>query len=161
MASAATYTPIATYTVPSATATYSFTSVPSTFTDLVLIVNGTTSSNADLYLAFNSDSGTNYSDTSMYGTGSAAGSGRDTSLTRMIIGAVYPNSVNVISIQNYSNSTTYKTVLGRGNGANNVVQAGVGLWRNTSAISTITLSLTGAYTFSTGCTFTLYGILAA
>jgi hypothetical protein len=44
MAAGATYTPIATYTVSgSSTLTYTFSSIPSTYTDLVLVVNGSSS----------------------------------------------------------------------------------------------------------------------
>jgi hypothetical protein len=68
----------------------------------------------------------------------------------------------VANIQNYSNATTYKTVVSRGGAANTgmIVIAYVGLWRSTAAITTITLfSDTG--NLATGSTFSLYGITAA
>jgi hypothetical protein len=62
---------------------------------------------------------------------------------------------------NYSNTTTYKTVLLRSNNASAITVATVGLWRSTSAINTIKIYADGAAVFSVGSTFTLYGIKAA
>ena len=64
-------------------------------------------------------------------------------------------------IQNYSNTTTYKTWLSRSNIPADFVGALVGLWRSTSAITTIQFLTTTADTFAIGTTFTLYGIKAA
>ena len=66
----------------------------------------------------------------------------------------------IVQFQNYSNTTTYKTVLSRGNNASNLVEAFVGLWRSTSAITAIDIK-TQSGNFSIGSTFTLYGIKAA
>ena len=67
---------------------------------------------------------------------------------------------------NYSNTTTYKNVLGRGNDTLQL-RATSGLWKPTTgsatqAITSITvLSSPNAYNFITGSTFNLYGIAAA
>jgi hypothetical protein len=62
---------------------------------------------------------------------------------------------------NYSNTTTYKTWLSRSGASDRATEALVGLWRSTSAITTIALSIDAGATYSTGSTFTLYGIAAA
>ncbi len=67
----------------------------------------------------------------------------------------------IVQIQNYSNASTYKTCLIRGNDANNYVLATVGLSRSTSAITSISLATSSGAQFVTGSTFTLYGIKAA
>ena len=78
---AVTYTPITSNTLTSATASVTFSSISGTYTDLVLVVSAqSASTNVDLAMRFNSDSGTNYSNTRLYGTGSAAGSGTRTLL---------------------------------------------------------------------------------
>jgi hypothetical protein len=59
---------------------------------------------------------------------------------------------------NYSNTTTYKTVLTRAGRNNQATEAFVGLWRNTAAITSISLT---SQTYTTDSTFTLYGIKAA
>ena len=56
--------------------------------------------------------------------------------------------------------TTNKTFLARGNDANDATVVFAGLWRNTNAISSITLT-GSAVNLSSGSTFTLYGIKAA
>jgi hypothetical protein len=68
----------------------------------------------------------------------------------------------LLQFMNYSNATTYKTVLSRSNvAASASVSANVGLWRNTAAITSIKLYVYPSYNFVAGSTFTLYGIKAA
>lgn len=165
MAAGNTYVALATQTLGSAAASVTFSSISGSYTDLVLVnQSGLPSDYAKLTL--NADTGSNYSYTSLYGTGSAAGSNRISGDTSILTNwyAYYPstvgNSVGIINIMNYSNSTTYKTVLCRSNAAVAGVEAIVGLWRSTAAITTVTLTA-GSGTFGTGSTFSLYGILAA
>lgn len=167
MAAGSTYTPIATTTLGSAAASYTFSSIPSTYTDLVLVFRGniTAPTSASFLMRFNGDTGSNYSDTNLYGSGSAAGSYRDTSSTNIRVGAVNNGSGGqsnlIINVMNYANTSTYKTALNRFNDAGAETAAVVGLWRNTAAINSITLLLASTSTYATGSTFTLYGIQAA
>jgi hypothetical protein len=157
---ASTYEPIATYTAPSTTSTYTFSSIPSTYTDLVVIFNGTTTAANSVYMRFNGDTTNSYSMTYLYGSGSSATSGRSTST-----GSIYcydtptSQSMLTVNVQNYSNSTTYKTSLIRGSAAASDVTAIAGLWAKTNAITSLELYTNS--TFTTGSTFTLYGIKAA
>jgi len=156
-----TYTPIATTTLGSSQATVTFSSF-SGYTDLILVAAGTCSAGSYFTLRFNSDTGTNYSVTELAGDGSNASSSRITSANYMYIGAIRTTQTNIITqIQNYSNSTTNKTVLSRTNQAGTETKAVVGLWRSTSAITSMDIGTGGANTFQTGTTFTLYGIKAA
>jgi hypothetical protein len=167
---ATTYTPIATQTLGSATATVTFSSISSAYTDLVLVIgnwNGQTNWNPAL--RFNTDSASNYSLTALEGNGTSALSSRRTSDTSIQIGSALAASGGtdpdnfIISIMNYSNTTTYKSVVGRGNyfaGTYPGAGAYVGLWRSTAAISTVAITI-GSGTQQAGCTFTLYGIKAA
>jgi hypothetical protein len=67
----------------------------------------------------------------------------------------------IVHIQNYSNSTTNKTWLSRSNIPADFAGLVVGLWRATpAAITTIQFLTTTADTFTSGTTFTLYGIKA-
>lgn len=161
MAAGSTYTPIATTTLGSAAASYTFSSIPSTYTDLVLVINGTVGVGAAAILQFNADSGSNYSYTGINGSGTAATSFRSSGATIAGLGEIRTyNTTIIVNIQNYSNTTTYKTLISRANTASDYVQAIVNLWRNTAAVNSITLSLSGS-TYSIGTTFTLYGIAAA
>lgn len=160
----ATYDCIATTTLGSAQSSVTFSSISGTYTDLVLIASyGQTSGNQDLSIRFNSDSGSNYSSTTVEGAGTSAVSQRQSNQTQMTLagfqsGAYTSPYINIINVMNYSNATTNKTVISR-NTANSA-GAYVGLWRSTSAINSITVIANGT-TFTSGSTFTLYGIQAA
>ena len=166
---AITYEPIATTTLGSAAATVTFSSIPQNYTDLVLVGVGYNAS-GDFYspiMRFNSDSSGNYSRTRLFGDGSSAGSGRFTNQNDCVFsGTGWRTSSTSIGdatahIMNYSNSTTYKTVLTRSSLAESSVYTDVNLWRNTNAITQIQLLVAASGTFASGSTFTLYGIKAA
>jgi hypothetical protein len=162
MPAGSTYSTIATYTVPSAQASYTFSSIPSTYTDLVLIMNNIHTTNAvDAWFQLNGDTGTNYSRTNLIGDGSAAASGRNTNVGFGYGLLTYTSfSTNRLHFNNYSNTTTNKTVLIRADNAGNYATTAVDLWRNTSAINSIKIGCISG-SFDVGSTFTLYGITAA
>jgi hypothetical protein len=172
LAAGSTYTKIASNTLGSAAATVTFSSIPSTYTDLVLVANVGSSDAAQVFSCrINSDTGANYSLTQLLGEGTTAVSSRDTSQTKMNIskgmgvGTTNASMVILSNFMNYANATTYKTVLSRASEATATypgTAATVGLWRSTAAITAIELSLNnGTATFNTGSTFNLYGITAA
>ena len=179
----ATYEKIATTTLGSASATVTFSSISGSYTDLVLVINGGITDAGFVFgIRLNSDTGSNYSSTAMYGNSSSAFSDRKSNFTLGQIttdmqgGHIF--NTHIINFQNYSNTTTNKTWVGRssanysatGSGATTVPHVGsvVGLWRNTSAITSISISesgLGGSGSFAygntlSGSTFTLYGIKA-
>jgi hypothetical protein len=167
---ASTYEPIATTTLGSNQNSVTFSSISSTYTDLVLVANcRLAAAGFAALLQFNTDAGTNYSITELYGDGSAARSGRNENIS----GAYLTNNIAVgdatskynpfiINIMNYSNTTTYKTILSRFSNANTGVDAIVNLWRSTNAINEIKMGLTGSGgNYASGSTFSLYGIKAA
>lgn len=166
MAAGSTYTPIATTTLSSSASTVSFTSISGSYTDLVLVMNVISTSNSPnyLYLQYNSDTGSNYSTTILSGTGSVAESARFSNRTNFNIDyEATPNTQignRIVNIMNYSNTTTYKTALVRANRAGSGTDAIVGLWRSTSAITSILITHYSAQ-FDSGSSFTLYGITAA
>ena len=160
-----TYHPIATQTLGSSTATVTFNSIPSTYTDLIIVINGAANASANGQIQFNGDTGNNYSYTFLTGDGVSATSGRATSTSRILLNYYgyfdTGYSTNMITqVQNYSNTTTRKTVLSRSNNASNGTAAVVGMWANTAAITSVTIT-TGSSTFTAGNTFTIYGIKAA
>lgn len=167
MAAGSTYTPIASYTSSGSASTYTFSSISGLYTDLIVVINydSATAGNQSLNMRFNGDTGTNYSYTILRGSGSAAQSARGSADDRIYCGSSSTGTTNIASnaiihIQNYSNTTTYKTALIRDNNPDYYVFANVGLWRSTSAITSVTFYQT-AYNFINGSTFTLYGIAAA
>ena len=166
----ATYSPIATTTLGSAASTISFSSIPATYTDLRLVFTGNcVSVSRYLIYRFNSDSGTNYSMTSLGGDGSSAYSIRRSSDTYLFTNN-YSGASDTIpqlvttDIFSYAGSTfksSLSTVSNDKNGSGTVDRT-VGLWRDTSAITSITIYYGGALAdIAAGSTATLYGIKSA
>lgn len=169
MAAGATYEPIATTTLSSA-GQFSFTSIPSTYTDLRIVLVGTVNSSYDEpIMRFNNDTATNYSVTSLYCTGASVYSQQETSVNRILLDlsggmhATYPSLITV-DIFSYAGST-YKTVLATGSedfNGNGYATRSIGMWRSTSAINRIDFLTTGTTpNFKTNTIVTLYGIKAA
>jgi hypothetical protein len=164
-----TYEKIATYTVPSAAASYTFSSISGSYTDLVLIASVQTVSNndTDFCMQVNGDTSNIYSRTYVLGDGTSALSGRTANSGRFAAPSISAESVNagvftpvITNLQNYSNSTTYKTFLNRTANSKGYLGATVGLWSSTAAITSLTL-FAASGNLNTGSTFTLYGIKAA
>jgi hypothetical protein len=160
----ATYEPIATTTLGSAASTITFSSIPATYTDLKVVITGTSSASEYVAVQFNGDTGTNYSRTALFGDGSAVTSNQTTSGNYVRDDALFTNNTNVamtsFDVFSYAGSTN-KTLLMQGSGDKNgsgVVSRIVGLWRNTSAITSIKLYGAFGANFNTGTTATLYGI---
>lgn len=169
MAAGRTYTPIARQTLSTTVSDVTFSNIPSGYTDLILIsnVSNILTSGGTLQCQLNSDTGNNYSWTYLGGNGTTASSGRISGTDRILItdyvvGLSASNpTMAITNFLNYSNTTTYKTVLSRGSGASTEVDASVSLWRSTSAISSIKIYMSGSRVINSGSTFTLYGIAAA
>jgi len=171
MAAGTTYEPIASQTLASSSSTVTFSNIPQTYTDLVLVATTVPYNNSEgnISIRFNSDTGGNYSNTWFVGDGSSVSSGNNTNATSA--GIFYGNGLNnpiypvsTINIFNYSNSNKYKTVLNRNNSAysgNRWSALICSSWRNNNAITSITISVTYIYNIGVGSTFTLYGIKAA
>ena len=167
---AITYESIATTTMTTASPAVTFSSIPQTFTDLILVVSiraNSTPTSFGTGIRFNSDTGSNYSRTVLYGSGSSAVSFRRTNQTRFFVssGPTAASTFNLIRINigNYSSASIYKSFLARNDDTSDVTSITPGLWRSNSAITSITITpyddnSTG---FATGSSFTLYGIKAA
>lgn len=160
----ATYEKIATTTLSSAAAEITFSSISGSYTDLVLIFNGIRSSGGDLDLTlrFNSDTGSNYSDTEIRGYLSTNGSFRNSNQTFTRVGVLTLDRTTLkTNIMNYSNTNIYKTVISRQNSINADygLNAKASLWRSTSAITAVTIG-SGAGNIASGSTANLYGIKA-
>lgn len=159
-----TYDCIATTTLSSNNTQVDFNSINGTYTDLVLVFEGSiTGGGTSARFRVNSDSSALYSNTRMWGDGSSAVSARDSGYNIGILGFFDNNTRGMFraDFMNYSNTTTNKTVLIR-NDSQNYTFAWVNLWRSTAAISSISVFCDGpSILFTSGSIFTLYGIKAA
>ncbi len=165
-----TYEPISTQTLGSDTATVTFSTIPQTYTDLILVCMTRSTRAANLSdtmrVRFNSDTGSNYSTTVLQGSVDGAESTRFTNATfcylnmPAVSATTEPIGFSIWNIMNYSNATTYKTTLQKAANLGNQVDLDCSLWRNTAAITTIDISAANGNLLS-GSRFTLYGIKAA
>lgn len=158
----ATYEPIANTTASGSSNTITFSSIPQTYTDLIVVANIKGSANGYSQIQLNG-SGASISRLWLTGDGSAAGTGKDAN--NYIIGGAYVNTGDfafnsITHIFNYANTTTNKTLLTRASNASVRVEATVNLWQSTSAITSFTYYLSSG-NMSAGSTFALYGIKAA
>jgi hypothetical protein len=162
----ATYEPIATTTLSSAASSITFSSISSAYTDLRVVLVGTSASNTqDVYVQFNGSS--SYGRTWISGNGTSATSGRSTTqsywtITQNAFTSSTVPTMHTVDIFSYAGST-YKTGLSTSssdlNGSGGVDRS-VGLWLNTAAITSVLLK-PSAGNWNSGTTATLYGIKAA
>ena len=160
MAAGSTYDKIATFTVTSA-GNIDFSSIPSTYTDLVVVLRGKTSTGTgNISLRFNGDTASNYSRLRFLAYGSNADSEAQTNQTSASFsdwGSI--EGAAIINIFSYANTTTWKNFTTRGTEPD-YTSMYTGQWRSTSAINSITFIKSGA-NFSVGTTATIYGIARA
>lgn len=171
-----TYQAINTVTVGSGgAASISFSSIPSTYTDLHLLVSARNEGNAGgFFLRFNSDSGNNYS----YLRITSDALGQATFDSNLNVAQIFNNqdpstftadsfSNNSIYIHNYARTTYAKSMdidgvvsINAGNYGSNFggIMMNAAYWDNTSAITTITLTTETGTDFAQYTKATLYGI---
>jgi hypothetical protein len=158
-----TYTPIATQTLSSAAASITFSSIPQGYTDLVVSIDAICASGGTdlINLQYNGDTSSGlYSSTRLVGNGSTTNSDRQTGANFIYAGLINSTVRNsdIYQIQNYSNTATFKTCVARASVADNQTRVTAGLWRNISAITSLTISHASSINFSIGSTFSIYGI---
>lgn len=157
-----TYTLISETVLGSAQASVTFSSIPQTYKDLVLEAVHTDSSVLQgVLLRLNGDTGTNYSRTIVYGTGTSAASFRASNANAITVStnATTEAYTTFIHLMSYANTNINKTILYRNGAAGRDTTAGVGLWRSTSAITSTVLLGDAAGNFATGSTFRLWGVV--
>lgn len=168
----ATYIKIASSTVGSGgTASVTFSSIPATYTDLVIKYSARASSGGsnfeNIQVEFNGVGGTAYSDRAVFGTGSAASSAANTSVASTFLqysvgGNATANTFSngELYFPNYRSSAakSYSADSVSENNATAAIAAlNAGISTNTAAITSI--KLTGnTSNFVQYSTFTLYGI---
>jgi hypothetical protein len=162
-----TYTLIASNTLTGTTASVTFSSIPGTYTDLVLRFATRDSSSAvfrAIDMSFNSST-SNFSYTRIVGSGSTVTSSRSTTNNGIPAASVGDTATsNTFSngelyLPNYTasqNKPFSVSVVTENNATEAYATAFAGLWSNTSAISSI--SFAASANFLSGSSFFLYGI---
>lgn len=162
------YIPIASQTLGSSQASVTFSSIPTTLQgqnlrDLVLVVSAAANVNSAIRMRFNGDTASNYTSTYIQGTSTTASTGtRSFGFMDLSFSATVRTTfgfTNAAQLMDYSATDKHKTVLHRPNDPGAAIEAFVGRWANTSAITNIEV-YNPSGTFSAGSTFSLYGVAA-
>ena len=165
----ATYTLISSTVLSTLESSVTFSSIPATYTDLVLRITaraGNAAIATGVSVSFNGNSTTSYSDVSVSGNGTTAASFLSSDIDSSAIGVVSADSTTAntfgsleIYIPSYTASQS-KPFSGSSAAENNSTTAvrrnNAALFRSNTAISSITLSI--GFGFLAGSSFYLYGI---
>lgn len=167
------YESIATFNATGSETTFTFSSIPSTYQHLQLraIMQRNGGTQLDVGIRFNSDTGSNYSQHSLSGDGSAVAASGAASSSYVSVGIGPGTSTSntlgaaIIDIHDYASSTKNKTVRSfcgadTNNAGISAIKLLSGAWYNTNAITSITIYPFGD-AMNTGTTFALYGIKGA
>jgi len=170
------YESIQTTVLGSANSTITFSSIPATFTHLQLRILARTSDTSESEdfagIRFNGDTGSNYVHHAMYSTGSgSAGAGVDRPVTYAIAQRLPSNTAGanifgaiVMDILDYRNTNKYTTtrnVGGHDRAGSGSLYHESNHWRNTDAVTSITIVTSTGLNFLTNSHFALYGIKGA
>lgn len=165
-----TYEPIATATLGANAAQLEITGLPSTYTDLDIVITNVKASadGSQMVMRINGDTTTNYSFTKLHSTGSAIGSLQGTAFSNWNFNATnsdttYPSTV-ILTILGYADTGKWKHGLAHAshdnNGSGDIARF-VGQWRSMSAITAIRLLFNAGANLTAGSTITVYGVKAA
>jgi len=168
-----TYTLIKGDTLAAAAATYTFTAIPSTFTDLVVMTStrgSQVNANTNMYIQFNGDSSAIYSWTRIDATGTTASGANFTNDNQLRANKTTADNATANTFSSYelylpsytaSQNKPVSTINAQENNttANGdwYIDARANLYGSTTAISSVTFSLASG-NFMTGSSFYLYGI---
>lgn len=157
-----TYKALATITLGSSAASVTFSSIPGTYRDLVLVSNirQNTTGVRQCVLRPNGDSGNAFL-VFMDGSGAAAFSGTASAMAMFYIAsgpAANTNATSITQIIDYSATDKFKTILTRAGSSFDPVSAYASAWTSTSAINSMTIFANSGGDISAGSTFDLYGI---
>lgn len=166
-----TYTLISANTLTGDTTTVTFSAIPSTYTDLVLRFSARTDETGNTYSLLNlriNSTTVNYSNIELQGSGSAATSTTNSAATSVRLRYIDSDSATTstfgsgeIYIPSYlaSQNKPFSASLAQETNATAAyISAVANLWRDTTAISSISLYNTSGYNLKTGSSFYLYGI---
>jgi hypothetical protein len=157
-----TYTPLANITLSVSASTITFSSIPATYNDLVLVVTASNPVAANLGIRANADSGNNYFRQRLTGDGTSVVSadittGNIWSITTVAQVNTTAGFNAIYHIMDYSSTNKTKMILARLNSAGLGTEIACGRWNNTAAVTSIVISGT---LLDAGSTFALYGIVA-
>jgi hypothetical protein len=161
---AATYKVIETQTLPSTTGSVTFNNIPQTYTDLVMVIAGTSSSHMDMAWRANNDTGNNYFGQRWQATTSSQSSDSSSNANQANASTFGTSqSMCIFQYMSYSSTTLRKTCIQwNSNYSQDIITLGTCSWNNTAAITRLDFNTPGGQSgqYVAGTRFTLYGIKA-
>ncbi len=155
-----TYTPLATLTLSGSDSSITFANIPQTYRDLILVSVPYGNQTNDAFISFNGIS-SDFTGVRMYGNASGVTTNTYADNAGMFLVSDNINLNVIWQVQDYSATNKHKSLLVRVNRPNDsFVSASCHRWNNSSAITSITITPASPYTFSSGATFNLYGVVA-
>ena len=161
---------------PAGASSVEFTNIPTTgYEHLQIRAIGRTNrvevSGDYVKITFNADTGANYSDHYLRGDGSGTSAGANVSNSAMFASRFSDSSHTsgvfgalILDVLDYKNTNKYKTIRSLGaydNNGDGTISFQSGSWRNTNAVTTITLVPGGGTAFAQYSQFALYGVKGA
>jgi hypothetical protein len=144
--------PLATTTLTTTTANITFSNIPQEYEHLQIrvLARGSSTNSFAIMVRLNSDTGSNYASHRLDSNGSSASANADSNVTAMYPNVMMPMSsagantfgTGIFDILDYSNTNKNKTLrvlFGFDNNGSGQVGLGSGLWRSTSAVTSVAL----------------------
>jgi hypothetical protein len=160
------YDSLSSVTLSATQSSITFSGIPATYTHLqIRMITLVDISTVNTHITVNSDSGSNYSWHELYGDGATVTAGAGATQTFMKAGITQSTTTGytgaaIVDILDYANTNKYKTIrVLTGSDANGSGYAILrsGNWRNTNAITSITLTA-GSNNLKQYSSFALYGV---
>jgi hypothetical protein len=154
-----TYVPLATVTLASTSSTVSFSNIPTTYQDIVLVLDVVANTAVDMYWRANGDNSSSYNRVQATAFSSGPVSNGVFNTTEASAGFWYSNrAINTTQIIDYSATDKHKTSITRSSSPTDAVGMWASRWANNSPITSLSIFASGNYL--AGSVFSLYGILA-
>ena len=150
-----TYIPLATTTLASSASSVTFSSIDQSYGDLVLVFNGSGTTDGFLLSYPNSDTG-NGTQVLMNGNGSSTSSASISGLSWGTINTG-TRTIAIVQFMDYAATDKHKTILIRDQESGTSVIARAARWASTTAISSLEI-VSNSGNISAGSTFSLFGI---
>lgn len=172
MPSAETYEKIATYLVPSATNSYTFSNIPSTYDDLIIVgANLSANLQQTMYAYYNGDTGSNYN-RAWQAAPNSYGSYQTSAVVNNNSGGILVGPTNVglsssqsagfiMEINQYANTSYPKVSICKFFQAQQISEMNTSMWTGTNAITSIQFYLTSSATIAANTRITIYGVKKA
>ena len=156
-----TYTAIASQTLASSASSVTFSSIPGTYRDLILVCRNVT--NGTIAIRLNGDTSSSYTSIRMSGNGSTATSGTQSNTYFSPAYWCDPGSGYMLKMDifDYAQTNKQKSLLASAENTGNGTERFALKWANTSAITSIVFyDASGSSNLNSGGTYALYGIAA-